>query len=132
MHKCGQLTVLAALLTAGLQACAQAPAKAIEDVEPEVTAQVRDMVGQLSSGQSPAARMTERASAAATGDALAGMQALLKSCTKPPALVLQQRSTKGEDRRYDYRVDCGAAPLQLHVEFNKAARVNVLTLNRLE
>jgi hypothetical protein len=51
---------------------------------------------------------------------------LLKTCPQPLALSLLSRKVKGEDRQYLYRIECTPHPLQLAIDYNKAARINLL------
>ena len=139
-----QRYLLASLFASLLLGCAQAavspaqpaspaqaavPARApIQDNEPDVTRQVAGLLQQIGHGNPDRANMTERAAAALDAAAASAMGAQLQPCPQPLALSLLERSTKGEDRQYLYRVACGAGSLLAEVDFNKAARINRLAL----
>jgi hypothetical protein len=115
------------LSMAALTGCAhaQAPApKAIPDSEPDVTRQVSALLLQFSLGTLPPEQLTTKAQAALAPQS----GALLRACPAPIALDLLERTTKGEDRNYLYRAPCGATPLLVEINFNKAARVDRLVL----
>jgi hypothetical protein len=111
------------LFFAGL--CQAAAALAIPDVEPEVTAQVVDVLEGLAEGRPAAERFTERG---ASYLAAPGLAAALKGCSRPIALELLSRNVNGEDRLYVYRARCRPQALRIAIDFNKAARINRLEL----
>ncbi|WP_436269872.1 hypothetical protein [Pseudoduganella sp. LjRoot289] len=108
---------LAGALTAGCAWSApDAPAaKAIEDVEPEVT---KDVAAAL-------ARKAEEATAA--GQAAAPEVPLLRACPAPLRLELLRRSVDGEERSYLYRVRC-PVPLLASATYGKAATIKRLSV----
>ena len=124
------------LCAALLLGCAQAGvaplptmrAQAIEDMEPDVTRQVGEVLAQLAEGKVPRERFTERASEAHDAAAAIALAAQLRPCPRPIALALLERSTKGEDRQYLYRAACGQQGLLVEIVFNKAARINKLAV----
>jgi hypothetical protein len=121
----GILLTAAALLSGCAQARAPAP-KAIADAEPDVTAQVGALLGQLRQNVLPPEQLSGKAQAALNASALQQMQAALQPCATPPALELLSRTTKGEDRNYLYRALCSNTPLLVEINFNKAAKVDRL------
>lgn len=119
------------MATAILCGCAQAGApapKPIPDAEPEVTLQVAAVLAQLADGVPPSAPMTDKAKAALGPAELREMAAALRPCSKPPALELLARTTKGEDRNYLYRALCADTPLLVEITFNKAANIDRLAV----
>lgn len=102
--------------------CYQA-AGAIPDQEPEVTAQVAELLEGVADGKSAQERFTERG---ATYLAAPGLQEAMKGCTRPFQLELLSRNVFGEDRLYVYRAKCQPRSLRIAIDFNKAARVNRL------
>lgn len=105
--------LLAGLLSTG---CAWSapdgrPLKAIDDVEPEVTAEVRTALARMA------------------GEAGTEAAPLLQSCPAPAPLELLLRTTKGEERNYLYRARCGA-PLLVAVTYGKSATIKVLTVTK--
>jgi hypothetical protein len=101
-------------------ACAQP-----QDTEPQVTAEVTEVLSRIAAGQTPQERFTERGAAMTLGSGSAARQ--LRGCLAP-SLRLLDRRVDGEDRQYLYRVDCGDQTWQLEVDYNKAARINRLEL----
>lgn len=89
-------------------------AKAIEDVEPEVSREV-------------AAALARKA--ADTGVAASPEAALLAACPDPFQLELLRRSVDGEERSYLYRARC-PAPLLVSATYGKAAAIKRLTVVR--
>jgi hypothetical protein len=118
--------LITALLIAGCANAQPRPPKAIPDVEPEVTAQVGTILASASTDQLAPELLTDNLKAALGPDALRQMGAALRACGPAPALELLERTTKGEDRQYVYRVLCGGKPLLATIHFNKGARVNQL------
>jgi hypothetical protein len=122
-----QAIIVPGLCAILLLGCANAsvtpPAAAIEDVEPEVTRQVAEVLERMSNGDVPRERFTERASESLEAAAIA---AKLRPCPRPIAPALLERTTKGEDRQYLYRIPCGQQDLLAAIDFNKAARINSL------
>lgn len=112
------------------QASAAARASPINDVEPDTTRQVKEVLGKLANGALPRERFTERASESLDAAAASGMGATLRSCNEPLALELLERKTKGEDRQYLYRAHCAGGDLFVEIDFNKAARINKLVVRR--
>lgn len=106
------------------------PPKPIPDVEPDVTGQIGAVLAQLATGTLPDGPWTDRQRAALSPEVLHGLGAMLHPCPRPLQLDLLERHTKGEDRQYLYRVACGATPLLLAIDFNKAARINKLAIRR--
>lgn len=123
----GILLTAAALLAGCAQAQAPAP-RAIPDAEPGVTAQVGALLAQLRRDDLPREQLTGKAQAALNAGALQQMQAALRPCATPPALELLSRTTKGEDRNYLYRALCSHTPLLVEINFNKAAKVDLLVV----
>lgn len=116
--KLNSLSVFLALL------CCQA-AQAIPDQEPDVTAQVAEVLEGIADGHPAQEKFTERG---ATYLAVAGLQSLMKGCPRPIALELLSRNVFGEDRLYVYRAKCQPQTLRIAIDFNKAARINRLEL----
>lgn len=119
------------LLSAAFLACACASAqppvaKAIPDAEPEVTAQVAALLGNVANNTLAPEALTDTLRAALPEARLKEMGAALRRCGNAPALELLQRTTKGEDRQYVYRAPCAASALVIAIDFNKGARVNRL------
>lgn len=100
-------------------------AQAIPDQEPDVTAQVADVLESVADGKAVQERFTERG---ATYLASPGLQAAMKGCARPLALELLSRNVFGEDRLYVYRAKCQPQTLRIAIDFNKAARINRLEL----
>jgi len=113
------LMALAGALLAGY-AGAQVP-----DAEPQVTAEVTEVLTRIAAGETPQERFTERGAATTLASGTAARQ--LHSCPAP-SLRLMDRQVKGEDRLYLYRVDCGMESWYLEIDYNKAARINRLAL----
>ena len=105
---------------------AQARAPSIDDAEPEVTREVAEVLARLADGDLPRERFTERANAELDAAAAGALSARLRPCPRPIAPALLERTTKGEDRQYLYRVPCGQQGLLVGINFNKAARINKL------
>ncbi len=101
------------------------PAAAIPDEEPEVTAQVIEVLEGIADGKPAPERFTERG---ASYLAAAGLPGLMKACARPLALELLSRNVNGEDRLYVYRAKCQPQALRIAIDFNKAARINRLEL----
>ncbi len=101
------------------------PARAIPDQEPDVTAQVAELLDGVADGHPALERFTERG---ATYLAAPGLQAAMKGCARPFQLELLSRNVFGEDRLYVYRAKCQPQSLRIAIDFNKAARVNRLEL----
>jgi hypothetical protein len=102
-----------------------AASAAIPDAEPDVTAQVADVLEALADGKTAPDRFTERG---ATYLAVPGLPALMKGCSRPLLLELLSRNVNGEDRLYVYRAKCQPQALRIAIDFNKAARINRLEL----
>lgn len=100
-------------------------AHALPDEEPEVTAQVVDVLEGLADGKPAQERFTERG---ASYLADPGLAAAMKGCSRPFVLELLSRAVNGEDRMYVYRAQCAPRPLRIAIDFNKAARINRLEL----
>ncbi|WP_342116944.1 hypothetical protein [Pseudoduganella sp. OTU4001] len=100
-------------------------ARAIPDLEPDVTAQVIDMLDDLADGKPAQERFTEKG---ASYLSVPGLSAALQGCSRPFALELLSRNVNGEDRMYVYRAKCKPKALRIAVDFNKAARINRLEI----
>ena len=111
------------LFFAGL--CWAAAAGAIPDEEPEVTAQVVEVLEGLADGKPRQERFSERG---ATYLAVPGLSAMVKGCARPFVLELLSRNVNGEDRLYVYRAKCQPQAVRIAIDFNKAARINRLEL----
>ncbi|MEJ7807241.1 MAG: hypothetical protein WKG03_15115, partial [Telluria sp.] len=74
------------------------------------------------------AQLTENARLALSTAQLREMGALLAPCGKAPALELLRRTTKGEERQYQYRAPCAGKALLVEIDFGKGARINRLTV----
>ncbi|KQZ28046.1 hypothetical protein [Duganella sp. Root1480D1] len=105
--------------------CCIGSAAAIPDVEPDVTAQVIEVLEGVADGKPAPERFTERGTSYL---AVPGLPALMKGCSRPFALELLSRNVNGEDRLYVYRAKCQPQALRIAVDFNKAARINRLEL----
>jgi hypothetical protein len=111
------------LFFAGL--CSIGCAAAIPDEEPDVTAQVADVLESVADGKAALERFTERG---ASYLSVPGLPALMKGCRRPLVLELLSRNVNGEDRLYVYRAKCQPQALRIAIDFNKAARINRLEL----
>jgi hypothetical protein len=119
-----------AQLPAPVPASAAAPMPAVADSEPDVTARVATLLGQLGAhGQAPE-QLTDNARAALGAPQWQQMGAALRPCGNPPALELLARSTKGEDRNYLYRAPCHGAPLLVEIRLGKGDRIGQLAVRR--
>ena len=118
---------LCALLCGCAQAVPPAP-QAIEDSEPDVTRQVSQIVGRIAQSSLAPDELTNNAQAAWSTAPMQAMAAALKPCGVTPALQLLQRTTKGEDRQYVYRVPCDGKNLVLEIDFNKGGKINKLNV----
>jgi hypothetical protein len=105
--------------------CLMGTAAAIPDAEPEVTAQVAEVLEAVADGKSATERFTERGSSYL---AVPGLPGLMKGCSRPLVLELLSRNVNGEDRLYVYRAKCQPQALRIAIDFNKAARINRLEL----
>src|SRR6202008_2223202 len=94
-----------------------------QDSEPQVTAELTEVLSRIAAGETPQERFTERGAAMTLASGTAARQ--LRSCPAP-SLRLLDRRVKGEDRQYLYRVECSGETWQLEVDYNKAARINRL------
>lgn len=110
-------------------AAGEAPARplAIEDAEPDVTQQVSAILEKVRAGLLAPDDMTDNARKAYPASQLQRMAGALRPCSKPPVLELIARTTKGEDRSYRYRALC-PTPLMVEIVFNKAGRINHLSV----
>jgi hypothetical protein len=100
-------------------------ALAIPDQEPEVTAEVAEVLAAVADGNAAPGRFTERG---VSYLAVPGLPAALNGCPRPIVLELLSRNVFGEDRLYVYRAKCHPKSLRIAVDFNKAARINRLEL----
>lgn len=100
-------------------------AQAIPDQEPDVTAQVADVLAAVADAIPVQDRFTERG---ASYLAVPGLSAALSGCPRPIVLELLSRNVFGEDRLYVYRARCHPLPIRIAIDFNKAARINRLEL----
>ena len=133
MFGCAQARVASPAPPAPAPAPQAAPApraSPIEDVEPDTTRQVKEVLGQLANGKLERERLTERANEALAAPAVSSMGATLRSCNEPLGLELLERKTKGEDRQYLYRARCAGGDLFVEIDFNKAARINKLVVRK--
>jgi hypothetical protein len=125
---------LCTLLPGCAPATATAPLRAqtrttpIDDVEPEVRREVAEVLMRLADGDLPRDRLTERANAELDAAAAGPLSARLRPCPRPIAPALLERTTRGEDRQYLYRVPCGQQGLLVEIIFNKATRINKLAV----
>ena len=119
---------LCALLCGCAQAGLPAP-KAIEDSEPDVTQQVSQIAGRVAQATLARDELTANAQAAMPNEKMQALAAALKPCGVAPALELLQRTTKGEDRQYVYRVPCAGKNLALEIDFNKGGKINRLSVH---
>jgi hypothetical protein len=103
---------------------------AIADSEPDVTAQVSNLLAQAGASALPREQLSSNAQIALNGPATAEMAAALRPCGTAPALELLTRTTKGEDRNYLYRAPCNGTPLLVEITFGKGARVNHLLVRQ--
>ncbi|MRV76265.1 hypothetical protein GJ700_31605 [Duganella sp. FT92W] len=87
------------------------PMKAIDDVEPAVTAEVAAALGRIA------------------GDPQAETAPLLRACPSAMPLELLLRTVKGEERTYVYRALC-PTKLLVTVTYGKAATIKQLTVNK--
>lgn len=105
--------------------CGTGGAHAIPDLEPDVTAQVAEVLEGVADGKPALERFTERGASHLSAP---GLTAALKGCPRPLVLELLSRAVNGEDRLYVYRAKCQGQALRIAIDFNKAARVNRLEL----
>ncbi|MFL6660177.1 MAG: hypothetical protein ACJ8GW_18980 [Massilia sp.] len=103
---------------------------AISDSEPDVTAQVSNLLAQAGASALPREQLSSNAQNALDAPATAQMAAALRPCGTAPALELLSRTTKGEDRNYLYRAPCNGKPLLVEITFGKGARVNHLLVRQ--
>ncbi|GAB2840686.1 hypothetical protein GCM10027277_04560 [Pseudoduganella ginsengisoli] len=85
--------------------------KAIEDVEPAVTAEVAAALSRIA------------------GDPQAETAPLLRACPSAVPLELLRRTVNGEERTYLYRALCPTAML-VTVTYGKSATIKQLTVNK--
>ncbi len=105
-----------------------APPKAIPDQEPEVTAQVTELLKQYASDGISADRLTTKASTALAQPEAQSRQAALRNWGTLSSLELLERKTFGEDRIYRYRARFGTRAALLDISFNKGGRVDTLVI----
>lgn len=136
--------VTALMLAALLSACAQAqppaapapspataPARpALQDMEPDVTRQVQDLLADAAQARLAPDVLTERARSALAPARLQALGNSLKACGTLGPLELLDRQTKGEDRMYVYRAPCAGKPLLVEIDFGKGSRVSRLEVRR--
>ncbi len=101
-------------------------AAAIADAEPDVTKQVSAFLGSAGQGMFGTEKLTDNARTAMTVDQMRETSRMLAPCGTAPALELLARTTKGEDRQYQYRAPCGGNALLVDIDFNKGAKINKL------
>ncbi|MES2300066.1 MAG: hypothetical protein V4582_23720 [Pseudomonadota bacterium] len=133
--------LMAATIAVASGACAQAPqgapaaaavrAPIIADAEPQVSADIGALLAVIggAGGVAPE-RLTDKARAVLDGPRGQEIKSLLQACMPAQALQLLARQVDGEDRHYRYRLPCAPAPLQVDISFNKAARVDTLSVRR--
>lgn len=116
-------------LAAASAAASKRPAKAIDDQEPGVTAQLRDVLQKMADGSITPEPFTERAVAALFpgqirnyGERLHGLGAL-------QGMELLSRTVDGENRVYQYRLLYQNGKMILDVIYGKSARINQLALS---
>ena len=108
--------LLSGLLVAGCAWSGQGgderrPMKAIDDVEPAVTAEVAAALGRIAA------------------DPQAASAPLLRGCPSTVPLELLQRTVKGEERNYLYRALC-PTPMLVTVTYGKAATIKQLSVQK--
>ena len=104
------------------------PPKAIPDQEPEVTAQVKELLKQYAAEGIGADRLTTKAGMALAQPEAKARQAALRDWGALSALELLERKTFGEDRLYRYRARFAARTALLDISFNKGGRVDTLVI----
>ncbi|MES2739474.1 MAG: hypothetical protein V4754_00765 [Pseudomonadota bacterium] len=95
----------------------------IADQEPDVTAQVSDILAQYVAGSLTPERYTERAGAALLPDQAAQTAARLRAFGELDKLELLARSTDGEDRLYRYRARYRQGGAVVDITFSKGGRI---------
>ena len=110
-------TLLVIFAASMLSACAHAQ-----------TRQVGSLLAQATQGALAQDQLTDNARSALAGPQLAAIESLLRKCATLPELELLERTTKGEDRQYLYRARCAGTPLLVAIDFNKAAKINRLSV----
>ncbi|SHG46586.1 hypothetical protein [Massilia sp. CF038] len=124
-----RIACIGLLAALSVTACAQAQAPqvaAIADTEPDVTERVAAVLNQAAQGTLTAEPLTENARAALDAPQMEAMRTLLRDCANMGALELLARTTKGEERQYQYRAPCGGKPLLVEINFGKGARISHL------
>ncbi|MDQ1833576.1 serine hydrolase domain-containing protein [Massilia scottii] len=111
-------------------ALAPKPAKAIPDTEPAVSARVGEVVQQLSLGHLPAG-LNPKAAAMMTPERLTMFGSEGREWGPMRSVELLSRETDGEARRYRYRVRFANLAGLVHIGFDKADQIDILSL-RLE
>lgn len=105
-----------------------AAAKAIPDMEPQVTQQVRQLLRQYAQGSLPEADFTEKARSLLPPKAIQENGLKIASYGQLEQLQLLSRKVDGEDRNYRYRAAYSKANLLVDINFNKAGKVAYLQL----
>ncbi|MFZ6749208.1 hypothetical protein [Undibacterium sp. Ren11W] len=103
-------------------------AKAIPDVEPQVTLQVRALLLQYADGSLPEESFTEKARALMFPKAAKENGAEIALYGKLIGLQLLARKVDGEDRNYRYRARYSKETVLVDIHFNKGGKVDYLQI----
>jgi hypothetical protein len=104
-------------------------AKAIEDHEPAVTAQLREVLQKIADGSIGQSYFTDRAIASLFPDLIKGYTERLGALGGMSGLELLSRTVDGENRVYRYRVLGPNGKLIMAVVYGKSARINQFALS---
>lgn len=115
-------------VAASAQAAAGA-AKAIEDQEPAVTAQLREVLQKMADGSIGQDYFTERAIASLFPQVVKTHGERLRALGGVSGLELLSRTVDGENRVYRYRVLGPNGKLLIDVVYGKSARINQFALS---
>jgi D-alanyl-D-alanine carboxypeptidase len=105
-----------------------AAAKAIPDVEPQITQQVRALLLQYADGSLPEVSFTEKARALMFPKAAQENGAEIALYGKLTGLQLLARKVDGEDRNYRYRALYSKETVLVDIHFNKGGKVDYLQI----
>lgn len=120
-------TPAAAPVAASTPAAAGA-AKAIEDQEPAVTAQLREVLQKIADGSIGQEYFTDRAIASLFPQVMKTHGERLRALGGVSGLELLSRTVDGENRLYRYRVLGPNGTLLMDVVYGKSARINQFAL----
>ena len=102
--------------------------KPIPDKEPQVTAQVKKIVEQLTAGEPDKSRFTSELAAIVSTQLQQGLKDYLHSLGTLQSVVLVERKDVGETRTYRYRLIYKEADVLALCTFNKENKIAGLSL----